>query len=78
MFELTSNPTVSPHLINSIISVIFYLIMAAFMLYSLQAIYTVLRFGRSKILAIIVCIVYLIISASLYFAAINYLERINL
>ena len=77
MFELTSNPTISPNLINSIISVIFYLIMAVFVLYSLQAIYALLKFGRSKILGIIVSIVFMIISGSLYAAAVVILGKIN-
>jgi len=51
--------------------------MAVFVLYSLQAIYALLKFGRSKILGIIVSIVFMIISGSLYAAAVVILGKIN-
>jgi predicted membrane channel-forming protein YqfA (hemolysin III family) len=62
---------------SSVIAIIFYLIMAAFVLYSLIALYSLLRFGRTKILAIIVSILYLIISAGLYAAAVSNLNAIK-
>ena len=64
-------------LTSSIISIVFYLIMAAFVLYSLLAIYSLLRFGRSKILGLIISLLYLIISAGLYAAAVNNLNAIK-
>lgn len=61
----------------TLIALVFYVLMAGFVLYSLIALYALLRFGRSKILAIIVSILYLIISASLYAAAVGNLGKIK-
>ena len=63
---------------HSILALVFYLLMAGFVFYSLLGIYALLRFGRSKILAIIICIVYLMISAGLYAAAVSNLNAIKL
>ena len=62
---------------SSILGVVFYIIMAAFVLYSLLALYALLRFGRSKILAISVALLYLVISASLYTVAVINLNKIK-
>lgn len=61
---------------QSIIAIIFYIIMAAFILYSLLALFSLLKFGRSKILAITVSILYLILTASLYAAAVGNLNAL--
>jgi len=61
----------------SLLALVFYIIMAGFVIYSLLAIYALLRFGRSKILAIIVSIIYLIISAGLYTMAVANLSAIH-
>ncbi|GEM_PF-2741324 len=61
----------------SILALVFYLLMAGFLLYSLIALYALLRFGRSKIMVIIVCLLYLIVSASLYAAAVANLNSIK-
>jgi hypothetical protein len=61
---------------HTVVAVIFYLIMAAFMIYSLLAMYALLSFGRSKILGAIVSILYLVIVASLYAAAVGNLNQI--
>jgi hypothetical protein len=63
--------------VNSIVALIFYIIMAVFFLYSLIAIYALLRYTRSKILAIVVAIVYLIIIGSLYMVAVQNLKSIG-
>lgn len=62
---------------TTILALVFYIIMAGFVLYSLIALYALLRFGRSKILAIIVSILYLLISASLYAVAVSNLNSIH-
>ena len=62
---------------TTILALVFYLLMAGFILYSLLALYALLRFGRSKILAIIVSILYLIMTASLYAAAVGNLNMIH-
>ena len=62
---------------TSLLALAFYLFMAGFILYSLISLYALMRFGRSKILAIIVSIIYLIISASLYAAAVGNLNLIH-
>ncbi len=62
---------------TSILALVFYLLMAGFVLYSMIALYALMRFGRSKILAIIISILYLIISAGLYAAAVGNLNNIK-
>ena len=62
---------------QSIISIIFYLIVAAFVLYSLLALFSLLKFGRSKILGIIISLLYLIITVSLYAAAVGNLNSLK-
>ncbi len=61
---------------HTILALVFYILMAGFILYSLLALYALLRYGRSKILVIFVSILYLIITASLYAAAIGNLNNI--
>ncbi|OGE88311.1 MAG: hypothetical protein A3J07_00775 [Candidatus Doudnabacteria bacterium RIFCSPLOWO2_02_FULL_49_13] len=62
---------------HTILALAFYVLMAGFVIYSLVALYSLLRFGRSMILAIIVALLYLIISASLYAAAVGNLNGIK-
>ncbi len=62
---------------QSILALAFYLIMAAFIIYSLIAIYALLKYGRSKTLGLAVTILYLIISLSLYAAAVGNLNKIK-
>jgi hypothetical protein len=62
---------------STILTVIFYIIMALFALYSLLAIYSLLRFGRARILAITVSLLYLVIAAGLYAAAVSNLNNIK-
>ena len=62
---------------NTIVALIFYIIMAGFVIYSLFALYALLRFGKSKILSIVVALIYLIFCASLYAAAVANLNAIK-
>lgn len=62
---------------TTLLALVFYLLMAGFILYSLLALYALLRFGRSKILAIIVSILYLLTAAGLYAAAVGNLTSIH-
>lgn len=62
---------------GTILALVFYLLMAGFVLYSLIALYSLLRYGRSRILTIIISIIYLIISAGLYAAAVSNLNAIH-
>ncbi len=61
----------------TILALVFYLLMAGFALYSLLAVYALIRFGQSKVLAFIVSFLYLLISASLYAAAVINLNAIR-
>ena len=77
------NPTLPPvyqpnNLVGTIVALVFYILMAGFVLYSLVALYALLRFGRNKILALLVSILYLIIIAGLYAAAVGNLNNIKL
>lgn len=64
-------------LINSVVALAFYIIMAFFFLYSLISIYALLRYARSKILGIIIAVIYLIIIGSLYTVAVQNLKVIG-
>ena len=61
----------------TILALVFYIFMAGFIIYSLIALYSLLRYGRSIIVAIIVSLLYLIISASLYAAAVGNLNSLK-
>lgn len=62
---------------TTLVALVFYILMAGYILYTLIALYALLRFGRSTILAIIVSILYLLISAGLYAAAVGNLSNIK-
>jgi hypothetical protein len=62
---------------TTILALVFYIIMVGFVIYSLLAIYALLRFGRSKMLGIVVSLLYLIIAAGLYAAAVSNLNNIH-
>ena len=71
-------PTYQPtSLAHSLIALVFYLLMAGFVVYSFFAIYALLRFGRSKLLAATLSILYVIITLSLYAAAQSNLNNIE-
>ncbi|MEO8065515.1 MAG: hypothetical protein ABI643_01505 [Candidatus Doudnabacteria bacterium] len=61
----------------TILALVFYILMAAYVLYSLLAIYALVKFGRSKGLAILVSLFYLAISSGLYAAAVINLNNIK-
>ncbi|MBX4186936.1 MAG: hypothetical protein KW802_01600 [Candidatus Doudnabacteria bacterium] len=68
----------APSLGFNLISIIFYLLMVVFVLYSLLAIYSLLRFGRTKIMGIIMALLYLIICAALYASAVGNLNLLKI
>ncbi len=65
------------NLVGTVVALVFYLVMAGFIIYSIIGLYSLMRFGRSRTLTISVSILYLIISASLYAAAIGNLNAIK-
>ncbi len=72
-------PTYEPNsFAHSILALVFYLIMAGIVIYSLVALYALMRYGRSKLLTITVSIIYLVICGGLYLAAITNLNNIRL
>ena len=56
---------------------IFYILAGILGIYSVAMVYVLLRFGRSKILALLLCAFYLIILTSLYAAALQNLSAIH-
>jgi len=62
---------------HTILALVFYIVTAGFILYSLVALYALLRFGRSKVVGILVSVFYLIMATSLYTAAIIKLNAIR-
>ncbi len=61
---------------HTLLALVFYILMAAYILYSLIGLYALLRFGRSVIVSLLVSVLYLIITVSLYAAAITNLNNI--
>ncbi len=71
-------PTYQPSTLgHTILALAFYIVSAGFILYSMVALYSLLRFGRSKVTAILVTVFYLIMATSLYAAAILKLNAIR-
>lgn len=71
-------PTYEPSSLgHTILALVFYIVTAGLILYSLIALYSLLRWGQSKITAILVSVFYLIIMTSLYAAAIIKLNAIR-
>lgn len=62
---------------STIVALIFYIVMGGFALYSLFAIYALIRFGRSRTLAVVITVTYIIISSSLFTAAVVSLNKIR-
>jgi len=52
------------------------MMMAAVALYSAVTVYVLLKFGKSKILAIVISLFYLVVMTSLYAAAVSNFEAI--
>ena len=67
----------SNNLGHTIIALVFYIIMAGIGLYSLIALYALLRYGRNRLLAMIVSIAYLVIWAGLFASAAYTLTAIS-
>ncbi len=63
-------------MINTIVSFIFHALMIVLAVYSLIAVYSLLRYGRSKSLGLVVSLLYLVIITSLYVAAVTNLNQI--
>jgi hypothetical protein len=61
---------------SSIVALVFYILMAIFIIYSLFAIYALLRYGRTRILGIVISLLYLIIAASIYLMGANNLNHL--
>ncbi|TSA46414.1 hypothetical protein D4R52_00565 [bacterium] len=63
-------------MLHTIASILFYMMMAAVALYSAVTVYVLLKFGKSKILAIVISLFYLVVMTSLYAAAVSNFEAI--
>lgn len=68
-------PNALPH---TILALVFYVLMFGFVAYSFLTLYTLNKYGRSKILAAAVSLVYVIIIASIFAAAQTSLNNITL
>jgi hypothetical protein len=72
------NPIYQPtSLGHAIVALVFYIISAGFVIYSLLALYALARYGRSKSLVAAVSVLYFIIAAGLYSAAVLNLNNIK-
>lgn len=63
--------------LHTILALIFYVIIAGFVIYSFLALYALNRFGRSKLLTASVSLLYIIIAASLFAVAQTNLNNIK-
>jgi hypothetical protein len=64
-------------MISTIIHYVFFTLVLIMAVYSLTAIYALLRFGQNKTLAATVAIVYLVVCSSLFALAVTSLNKIN-
>ena len=64
-------------IIESSITIIFYLIMAGFIFLSFVAAYSLHRFGESKSIALFINSVYVFLTAALFASAVYYLSQIS-
>ncbi|MBI4363549.1 MAG: hypothetical protein HY545_01740 [Candidatus Doudnabacteria bacterium] len=64
-------------LTHAVIALVFYLIMAVFVIYSMLAMYALIRFGKNKLLAFAVSLLYIVIAAGLYGAAVDNLNLLK-
>jgi hypothetical protein len=62
---------------HTIVALVFYIIMAGIALYSLIALYALLRYGRNRLLGMIVAIAYLVIWAGLFASAASTLSTLS-
>ncbi|OGE80809.1 MAG: hypothetical protein A3H72_02945 [Candidatus Doudnabacteria bacterium RIFCSPLOWO2_02_FULL_48_8] len=65
------------NLLHTGIALVFYLLMAGFVVYSFLALYALNRFGHSKLLATVISLIYIVIIASLFAAAQTNLNSIK-
>lgn len=63
-------------MIKTVSEILFYLVILALSLYSLIMVYSLLRYGQSKLLGIVVSALYLVIFFSLFLAALGNFESI--
>lgn len=63
-------------MIKTVSEILFYLVIFALSLYSLVMVYSLLRYGQSKLLGIVVAALYLVIFSSLFLAAFGNFESI--
>lgn len=64
-------------LLHTIIALIFYITMAGFVIYSIIALYSLIRFGKSKSLALMITALYTIIASGLYASAVINLNNLK-
>ena len=63
---------------HTLIALAFYVAMAIFVIYSIVAIYALIRYGRSKPMALGIILLYVIMTISLYIAALDNLHKIKI
>lgn len=62
---------------HTLVALVFYLLMAGFAVYSFLALYALNHFGRSKLLAAAISLLYITLAASLFAAAQTNLAQIH-
>jgi hypothetical protein len=73
MFETL--PTISISI--AIVKIVFYLILGLFTLGSAMALYSLIRYGKGRLIITAVSITYVVVSFTLYLVAVGQLNSIN-
>lgn len=72
------NPVYEPsNLAHTLLALVFYVFMAGFAVYSILAIYALMKFGKSKSLGLIVSLFYIVVIAGLFSLAVTNLNNVN-
>jgi hypothetical protein len=74
----TTIPAETMSLITTALTFVFYLIMLGFITYSFLVLYALNRYGKSKIVSLVVTMFYIIITSGLFNNALDNLTKIKL
>ena len=74
---ITITPEITSILYTGLV-IIFYIIMLGFTTYSFLTLYALLRYGKSKMVGLVVLLFYVVITSSLFSTALDNLNKIKL
>lgn len=66
-----------PNILKTLVALIFYVFIGIFLLGSAMSVYTLVRYGKNKLLIVSVIATYVVIAASLYIVALSQFNGIK-